>query len=101
RAPTPGFCNCPKYIQQRVPDASLEGATHTAREASALDEPQRHWITRADTLFIASTHPDTGPDTSHRGGAPGFVRVLAADRLLWPDYVGNGMFQTLGNLTID
>src|SRR4030095_12436506 len=56
---------------------------------------------RADTLFIASVHADAGADASHRGGQPGFVRVLDERRLLIPDYAGNTMFQTLGNIAAD
>ena len=39
-------------------------------------------------------------DASHRGGSPGFVRVDDGD-LWWPDYAGNNMFNTLGNLAAD
>ena len=49
-------------------------------------------------MFIASAHPDGGADVSHRGGNPGFVRVVDARTLILPDYAGNTMFQTLGNL---
>ena len=33
---------------------------------------------------------------SHRGGPPGFVRVTGASSLIWPDYVGNWFFNSLG-----
>ena len=49
-------------------------------------------------MFIASAHVEGGADVSHRGGNPGFVRVIDARTLLIPDYAGNTMFQTLGNL---
>ena len=49
-------------------------------------------------MFIASAHVEGGADVSHRGGTPGFVRVVDARTLLMPDYAGNTMFQTLGNL---
>ena len=42
-----------------------------------------------------------GADVSHRGGEPGFVRVAAPYRVLIPDYSGNMMFNTLGNLAAD
>ena len=45
--------------------------------------------------------PGAGLDVSHRGGPPGFVRVVrgeAADTLVLPDYLGNYLFNTLGNL---
>jgi uncharacterized protein len=96
------FGNCPKYIQARAlePDAE-QGRVGDARRSHALTEPQRLAIERADTLFIASVHADAGADASHRGGQPGFVRVLDERRLLIPDYAGNNMFQTLGNIAAD
>jgi len=55
----------------------------------------------ADTLFLASRHPVAGADVSHRGGARGFVHVTAPNRLVIPDYSGNMMFNTLGNVAAD
>jgi predicted pyridoxine 5'-phosphate oxidase superfamily flavin-nucleotide-binding protein len=78
-----------------------QGRTGLARRSDALTEPQQRAIERADTLFIASVHADAGADASHRGGQPGFVRVLNERRLLIPDYAGNNMFQTLGNIAAD
>lgn len=45
--------------------------------------------------------PGGGADASHRGGNPGFVRVPDGATLEWPDYSGNSMFNTLGNITIN
>ncbi|MBD2020206.1 pyridoxamine 5'-phosphate oxidase family protein, partial [Leptolyngbya sp. FACHB-36] len=53
-----------------------------------------------DTFFIASLHPTHGADASHRGGYPGFVQV-DSERLVFPDYSGNNMFNTLGNLQVN
>jgi uncharacterized protein len=59
-------------------------------------------VARADTFFIASAHPERGADASHRGGRPGFVQVAPDGRSLrFPDYTGNRMFKTLGNLTVE
>ncbi|GGS56882.1 pyridoxamine 5'-phosphate oxidase family protein [Actinokineospora fastidiosa] len=94
------YANCPKYIQTRtVVDGDDPPAT-TVRTSTSLDADQRAWITAADTFFIATRAPGLGADCSHRGGGPGFVTV-AGDRLTWPDYVGNSMFMTLGNLELD
>jgi hypothetical protein len=96
------FGNCPKYIQARVLEPGVQpGRVGPARQSDALTETQRHAIERADTLFIASVHADAGADASHRGGRPGFVRVPDERRLLIPDYAGNNMFQTLGNIAAD
>jgi hypothetical protein len=55
------------------------------------------WIFGADTFFVASAHPEQGVDASHRGGLPGFVQVLDQHRLRIPNFLGNSMFNTLGN----
>ena len=95
------FGNCPKYIQRRVPTAVNDDLGTTGlRVGEGLDKDQKAIIETADTFFIASRHPNRGADASHRGGSPGFVSASADGRsLTFPDYAGNNMFQTLGNLT--
>jgi uncharacterized protein len=97
------FGNCPKYIQARVAEEGESPAASApeVRRGALLDEPQTRWIHGADTFFIATRHAAAGADASHRGGDPGFVQVLDGSRLAWPDYSGNRMFQTLGNLHAD
>ena len=58
------------------------------------------YIGIGDTFFIATGHPTAGADISHRGGPPGFVHE-DGDVISWPDYSGNNMFNTLGNLEVD
>ncbi len=97
------FGNCPKYIQSRQPDAILNAANASvaAQRRSLLSAGQQQRIGQADTFFIASAHPESGVDSSHRGGNPGFIHILS-DRLLeFPDYSGNMMFNTLGNLALN
>jgi hypothetical protein len=97
------YSNCPKYIQTRdlVPDRAREPvAARPALVTADLTPGQQRWIAAADTFFIATHAPRHGADVSHRGGNPGFVRVLGPRRLLWPDYVGNSMYMTLGNLEL-
>jgi len=96
------FGNCPKYIQARAPQVDTEHPrAGVARRSDALTSNQQLAIESADTLFIASVHGGAGADTSHRGGQPGFVQVMDERRLRIPDYAGNNMFQTLGNIVAD
>jgi predicted pyridoxine 5'-phosphate oxidase superfamily flavin-nucleotide-binding protein len=102
------FGNCRKYIQRREPEHGLgrdEAAAPFAGQLRLGREPdarQSALIASADTFFIASSHPRRGADASHRGGRPGFVELSAdARRLRFPDYPGNRMFQTLGNIDSD
>lgn len=96
------FGNCPKYIQQRsltdMPTAESHPAT--AAQRGRLGPTDAALIRGADTFFLGTSHPERGADASHRGGTPGFVRVDGAD-LWWPDYPGNNMFNSLGNLAVD
>jgi predicted pyridoxine 5'-phosphate oxidase superfamily flavin-nucleotide-binding protein len=96
------YYNCQKYIQLRQPVAiTTVGAAVAVRRGDHMSEPQRRMIGEADTFFVASHHPHAGLDASHRGGLPGFVRILDERRLVFPDYPGNTMFNTLGNLAAD
>lgn len=95
------FANCPKYIQRRTarPPQPPSAVTSLARSGVTLTDDLRGWIRDADTLFVASARQDGHADVSHRGGAPGFV-VLDNATLRIPDYSGNSMFLTLGNLHV-
>lgn len=96
------YALCPKYIQKRQPEELLrDNDSARARiHTPGLAPAQEEWIRRADTFFIASLHPQVGADASHRGGAPGFVHV-EEQRIVFPDYAGNNMFNTLGNIQTD
>jgi uncharacterized protein len=76
--------------------------------ASDLGDNEVSFIAEADTFFIASRsaqldqeESSQGLDVSHRGGRPGFVRVISPNQLCFPDYSGNLLFNTLGNLEVD
>lgn len=97
------YPNCPKYIQRRTlaPAASSDKIGPGEIETGdALTPALQSWIGAADTFFVASAHPDGAVDCSHRGGAPGFVR-LDGDELRIPDYPGNSRFNTLGNFRLN
>lgn len=94
------FGNCPKYIQAREWQSSPRPPGLVV-EGDGLDGRWLALVEEADTLFIASQSSDAnggGADVSHRGGAPGFVRYGSDGRLWLPDYSGNQLFNTLGNL---
>jgi predicted pyridoxine 5'-phosphate oxidase superfamily flavin-nucleotide-binding protein len=106
------FGNCPKYIQARQAtwDADAAADAVTVARAERLQADDVALLREADTYFIASSVPPAllgrsarhGVDVSHRGGKPGFVRVErdaeGVDTLVVPDFSGNNVFNTLGNL---
>lgn len=101
------FGNCPQYIRER---GWRRVADNTPGEISHLDrlnEEQIQRIGTADTMFIGTgqrdtdDHPGNGYDASHRGGEPGFVKVIDATHLRIPDYAGNNFFNTIGNIILN
>jgi uncharacterized protein len=93
------FSNCPKYIARRDVEAEAEPVAQSGAEhRTSLNEADRRFVAAADTFVIATAARDGSADASHRGGSPGFVTVHGDRRLSFPDYAGNSMFLTLGNL---
>ncbi len=105
------FGNCPQYIQSRAvdvrPPADTEAKAPTVNWVDRFDERTHALIERADTLFIATAYtadpdaPSQGADVSHRGGAPGFVRVVDVQSFAFPDFAGNHHFNTVGNIHLN
>ncbi|HTY32786.1 pyridoxamine 5'-phosphate oxidase family protein [Mycobacterium sp.] len=96
------YGNCPQYIQQRrirVGETS-EDSRVPLYSGNTLRQGDIRLIEVADTFFFGTTHATSGNDASHRGGPRGFVHV-ARGQLWWPDYPGNNMFNSLGNLSAD
>jgi predicted pyridoxine 5'-phosphate oxidase superfamily flavin-nucleotide-binding protein len=75
----------------------LEQVTHRTR----LTDDDKAFVESAAFFFLATADAQGRPDCSHKGGAPGFVRVLAPDLIVFPDYDGNGMFRSLGNIAVN
>jgi len=108
------FGNCRQYIQAREPafDPALLGAAEPAIvEGAELSARSCELLEKTDTFFIATASASAernaageGVDVSHRGGRPGFIRVQSrAGRttLTFPDFRGNFIFNTLGNLEVN
>jgi predicted pyridoxine 5'-phosphate oxidase superfamily flavin-nucleotide-binding protein len=52
-------------------------------------------------FFLATADGEGRPDCSFKGGPAGFVKIPAPDLLIFPDYDGNGMFKSLGNIQVN
>lgn len=63
-----------------------------------FSEEDAAFIASLGFFFLATADAEGRPDCSFKGGPSGFVRVVAPDLLVFPDYDGNGMFKSLGNI---
>lgn len=96
------FPACPKYITRREMYLAASQPLDTPAAPTPGDDTfPAISLERADAIFVATQSPQGGFDVSHRGGSPGFVSVSGPRSLRWPEYPGNSMFNTLGNLVHD
>ena len=65
---------------------------------SAFTDEDRAFIARSSMFFLGTADAAGSPDCSYKGGVPGFVRVVDAGTLEIPDYDGNGMYRSWGNV---
>ncbi|CAO2647701.1 Nn.00g086230.m01.CDS01 [Neocucurbitaria sp. VM-36] len=91
--------NCPKYLNGYDIYPALVTAKDVSQESSLTDEGEA-LISNADTFFL-TTSTEHDADTNHRGGPPGFVRIISSKQILYPEYSGNRLYQSLGNLQLN
>jgi predicted pyridoxine 5'-phosphate oxidase superfamily flavin-nucleotide-binding protein len=87
-----------RELQARFGSVALADRLLQKTHRTAFTEGDKAFIESLAFFFLATADEKGRPDCSFKGGAPGFVRVLAPDLLVFPDYDGNGMFKSLGNV---
>ena len=89
---------------------ALQEAFHSRPIADRLEavtmhrrftEHDRAFIESSIYFFLATADAEGRPDVSFKGGPAGFVRVTGPSEIAFPDYDGNGMFKSLGNLSVN
>jgi|SRR5438445_60532 len=84
------------FDTRRLADRLVERLAH-----DRFSDEDRAFIESRQLFFLATADAQGWPDCSYKGGAPGFVRVVAPDVLVFPSYDGNGMFKSLGNMLVN
>ena len=97
----PMFHNGNRELQQMFGPTALADRLVERLRRSEFTDDDKAFIESLEFFFLATSDPVGRPDCSFKGGAPGFVRVVKPDLLVWPDYDGNGMFKSLGNITVN
>ena len=82
-----------RFDSTRLADKLRERVVH-----DTISESDREFIGRMDMFFLASVSGDGNVDCSYKGGEPGFVKVLDERTVAFPNYDGNGMFMSAGNI---
>ncbi len=85
-----------RFDSRRIADR-LEEVTLRDR----FSDGDRAFVEQCPMFFLATADADGQPEVSYKGGIPGFVRVVDERTLAFPDYDGNGMFKSLGNILVN
>jgi hypothetical protein len=85
-----------QFDSRRIADRLEQVTVHTA-----FTESDRRFIESCSMFFLATADGQGRPDCSYKGGLPGFVRIEDEHTLVFPDYDGNGMFRSLGNISVN
>jgi len=85
-----------RFDSQRIADRLEQVTLH-----DRFTDNDRAFVERSAMFFLATADAEGQPDVSYKGGLPGFVRVVDDSTLAFPDYDGNGMFKSLGNILVN
>jgi predicted pyridoxine 5'-phosphate oxidase superfamily flavin-nucleotide-binding protein len=85
-----------RFDSRRIADRLQQVTLH-----DRFSDGDQAFVTRSSMFFLATADAEGQPDVSYKGGVPGFVRVVDEQTLAFPDYDGNGMFKSLGNILVN
>jgi predicted pyridoxine 5'-phosphate oxidase superfamily flavin-nucleotide-binding protein len=90
-----------RALQDQFQSRQIADRLEAVTMHTQFSENDRAFIEGSIYFFLATADAEGRPDVSFKGGPQGFVRVTAPGELAFPDYDGNGMFKSLGNLGIN
>ena len=90
-----------RRMQHAFGSRAMADRLEQSRARTSFNDADRQFIENAIYFFLATADAEGRPDCSFKGGATGFVRVTGPDELAFPDYDGNGMFKSIGNILVN
>ncbi len=90
-----------RELQDRFDTRRLADRLEQVKVHDIFTTADREFLERLDMFFIATADAAGRPTCSYKGGDPGFVRVVDDRTLAFPNYDGNGMYLSMGNLEVN
>jgi uncharacterized protein len=90
-----------RSLQDRFDTGRIADRLEEKIVRDTIEERDRAFIEARDMFFIATADAEGRPQSSYKGGDPGFVRVLDERTIAFPNYDGNGMYLTAGNMLVN
>lgn len=87
-----------RKLQEHFDSERLAGALQKTVVHDFISDRDRAFIEERDMFFLATVSAEGNVDCSYKGGEPGFVKVLDEHTIAFPNYDGNGMFMSTGNI---
>ena len=87
-----------RRAQERFGTSGRAAAFYANQVLPRLNQSMQEFIARMEMAFIATADANGNCDCSFRAGAPGFVQVLDDTTLAYPEYRGNGVLASVGNI---
>jgi len=85
-------------IQERFHSRELAKRVEETIVTDFLEEPHKDFIKSMDFFFLSTVAADGCPTVSYKGGSRGFVSIIDSSTIAFPNYDGNGMFLSMGNI---
>ena len=90
-----------RELQDHFDSRRIADRLEEVNVSETFSDVQRELIDSSPMFWIATADSDGFPDVSYKGGMPGFVRVTGPSELAFPNYDGNGMYRSLGNVLVN
>ena len=90
-----------RELQDRFDSRRIADRLEAVNVRDTFTDYQREMIDAAPMFWLATADADGFPDVSYKGGLPGFVRVVGPSEIAFPNYDGNGMYKSLGNVLVN
>jgi uncharacterized protein len=88
-----------RELQERCGTTERADRFYRQQVLDHLNDRMIEFVGRQEMLFVATADGHGECDNTFRAGPPGFMHVLGPRRLAWPEYRGNGVMASLGNIT--
>jgi predicted pyridoxine 5'-phosphate oxidase superfamily flavin-nucleotide-binding protein len=96
-----GYHEGSRELQDRFGTRPLADRLEEVNLRTSFNDADRAFIESMDMLFLATADEQGRPQCNYKGGDPGFVRVVGERQLAIPNYDGNGMYLSWGNVKVN
>lgn len=90
-----------RELQDLAGSRGLADRLQDTLQRDAFNDGDKAFVEESPFFFLATADASGQPDCSFKGGQPGFARIVSPDLMVFPDYDGNGMFRSLGNIRVN